>query len=100
MTKAITEVGRIASGSFNGEIVAWDLINRKSYYKIDAFESAVRDIACSKDLRFILGAGDDNKVKLFDHKKSKENFLNKKPIQIEQEFLTSDNLNSISLNID
>jgi hypothetical protein len=38
MTKASREVGRIASGSFNGEIIAWDLIGRKSYYKIDAFE--------------------------------------------------------------
>lgn len=100
MAKAIAEVGRMASGSFNGEIIAWDLINRRSYYKIDAFETAVKDIASSKDLGFILGAGDDNKVKLFDHKKTKENFLNKKPIQIEQEFLTSDNLNSISLNVD
>ena len=50
MTKAGREIGRIASGSFNGEIVAWDLINRKSYYKIDAFEGQVKDIDCHQDL--------------------------------------------------
>jgi hypothetical protein len=44
MTKSLTEVGRFASGSFNGELVAWDLIKRKPYYKIDVFETGVKDI--------------------------------------------------------
>jgi hypothetical protein len=60
MTKSLTDIGKVASGSFNGEIVAWDLIKRKSYYKIDAFEGAVKDIACHKDFDFLIAAGDSN----------------------------------------
>ncbi len=100
MAKAGKELGRIASGSFNGEIIAWDLINRRSYYKIDAFEGQIKDIASHQELRFILGAGDDNIVRLYDHRLAKESHRNNEDISYQKEFITSDNLNSISLNVD
>lgn len=98
MAKATSEISKIVSGSFNGEIVAWDLVARKSYYKIDSFEGQVKDVSCQKDFGFILAAGDNNMVKLYNHKNSKNSIKREATIIPEREFYTSDNLNSVSLN--
>ena len=46
MSKSLTDSSKILSGSFNGEIISWDLIKWKSLYKIDCFDGVIKDLTC------------------------------------------------------
>ena len=66
--KPIDKLTKLASGSFDGEIILWDLALRKPTFKIDSFQNQIKDLAISSNAEFILGAGDNNIVKFYNTK--------------------------------
>ena len=60
LSKPYDKIESLISGSFNGEIVLWDLTQRQKLFKIDAFQSQVKDICISQQADFFLAAGDNN----------------------------------------
>jgi WD repeat and SOF domain-containing protein 1 len=44
MAKSRENLSNIFSGSFNGEVVCWNLIKRKPVFKIDAFRNQTKEI--------------------------------------------------------
>lgn len=44
MCKVRENVSKMISGSFNGEVIVWDLIKRSSIYKVDAFRTQTKEI--------------------------------------------------------
>jgi WD40 repeat protein len=67
MCKVRENVSKMVSGSFNGEVIVWDLVKRTSIYKIDAFRNQTKEISCRNNLNFFLAAGDNNMVKLYNN---------------------------------
>lgn len=67
MCKVRENVSKMVSGSFNGEVIVWDLVKRTSIYKIDAFRNQTKEISCHNNLNFFLAAGDNNMVKLYNN---------------------------------
>jgi WD repeat and SOF domain-containing protein 1 len=39
LKKSYNNISKMISGSFNGEIILWDISLRKMIYKIDAFQN-------------------------------------------------------------
>lgn len=77
MAKSRENLTNIFSGSFNGEVVCWNLIKRKPVFKIDAFRNQTKEICVQENTEFFLAAGDNNVVKLYDQQKTIENFKGK-----------------------
>ena len=71
----------MASGSFNGEVIVWDLVKRTSIYKIDAFRNQTKEISCHNNLNFFLAAGDNNMVKLYNNNEVDNAYLNNMVIE-------------------
>lgn len=76
MCKVRENVSKMASGSFNGEVIVWDLVKRTSIYKIDAFRNQTKEISCHNNLNFFLAAGDNNMVKLYNNNEVDNAYLN------------------------
>lgn len=81
MCKVRENVSKMISGSFNGEVIVWDLIKRSSIYKVDAFRNQTKEICSQKNLDFFLAAGDNNVVKLFNNYETEGAYLNSSVIE-------------------
>lgn len=81
MCKVRENVSKMASGSFNGEVIVWDLVKRTSIYKIDAFRNQTKEISCHNNLNFFLAAGDNNIVKLYNNNEVDNAYLNNMVIE-------------------
>lgn len=81
MCKVRENVSKMASGSFNGEVIVWDLVKRTSIYKIDAFRNQTKEISCHNNLNFFLAAGDNNMVKLYNNNEVDNAYLNNMVIE-------------------
>lgn len=96
-SKAYNNLDRIASGSFDGNVIVWDLISRKPYCELNCFETSTKGVSIFPDGDFLLTAGDDNLVKLFDIRLSRESWLNNLQNESIEKFITAGSLYSIDL---
>lgn len=55
----------VLSGSFDGEIRAWDLSHRNCLFAINAHELAIKGLNFNQNAGFFLSSGGDNRVNLY-----------------------------------
>lgn len=56
----------ILSGSFDGEIKAWDLSHRKLLFSINAHEHMIKGLCFARNSGFFLSSGDDKQINLYE----------------------------------
>ena len=55
----------MVSGSFDGEVLVWDIASRTVKERLNVFEGRVRGLAVSLEKDLIVAAGDDYYVQLY-----------------------------------
>jgi len=59
-------ITNILSGSFDGEIKAWDLSHRKNIFSINAHEHMIKGLCFARNAGFFLSSGDDKHINLYE----------------------------------
>lgn len=93
-------ISNILSGSFDGEIKAWDLSQRKNIFSINAHEHMVKGLSFARNGGFFLSSGDDKQINLYEFANCLNNsskispmnsFMSKTPLNnIEHSYETND----------
>jgi WD repeat and SOF domain-containing protein 1 len=65
MQKSRTNPTSLISGSFDGEVLLWDLSLQRVIGKADCFESSVKGLCISDDSKFLIATGDERNINLY-----------------------------------
>lgn len=67
MSKCHSSLTKTLSGSFDGEVICWDVANRQSLFSLNLHKNAVKGISFSNDGHRFITSGDDKIMNLFDY---------------------------------
>ena len=70
----------ILSGSFDGEIKAWDLSHRKNIFSINSHEHMVKGLTFARNGGFFISSGDDKQINLYEFANCVNNPINITPM--------------------
>lgn len=66
VTSTVRVGNRVVSGSYDGQLIWWDLESKQPVRKVAAHELWIRDLAVSPDTTLIASVADDMRCKLWD----------------------------------
>lgn len=65
IAKNCLDLNLLVSGGFDGEVLIWDVANRRVSERVSAFEGRVKGLAVSLERDLMVAAGDEHFVQLY-----------------------------------
>ena len=66
MAKNHKNIGEFASGGFDGQVIIWDLPNRKPIFNIKTPHNMIKGLTYSNNAEDLLTCGDDNIIQFYN----------------------------------
>ncbi|KAL4477426.1 hypothetical protein ABPG74_002576 [Tetrahymena malaccensis] len=66
ITKCPNSLVKVISGTFDGELRAWDISERKTLFSLNAHKQSIKGVTFSRDGQRFLSSGADNIINLYD----------------------------------
>ena len=80
LSKCPNNLAKLLSASFDGEIIAWDVPERKKIFSINAHKLAIKGLSFSSDGQRFVSSGDDKVINLYDFYQALEQKKDQEPL--------------------